>query len=157
MKVIVLQGIPGSGKSTLARKILDEVPDSYPCYRVIVSADNYFMRDGQYRFDKNELGNAHASCLRNFTKAMMASFNWPSSKDLLIVDNTNTILLDMAPYAQLALAFGAELEVLRVEVDPEAAAARNTHGVPTKKVLEMHERMMKLKLPARWNLRIHNG
>ena len=41
----------------------------------------------------------------------------------------------------LAQKHRADVVIIRVECDPEVAAARNTHGVPEAAVHGMHERM----------------
>ena len=47
-----MRGIPGSGKSTTAKKIAGETGK-------IHSTDNYFMVDGEYRFDPKKLKENH--------------------------------------------------------------------------------------------------
>lgn len=150
MKVVILRGIPGSGKSTLAKKLVADALKADSCFAKICSADNFFVdADGVYRFDARKLGEAHGACLRKFTNHL----EWcclDDKKDLIVVDNTNTTAMEMAPYAALALAFGAELEVITVNCDPSIAAARNTHGVPADKVRAMFDRLNGATLPKQW-------
>ena len=131
-----MQGVSGSGKSTYVKENLPRA--------VIFSADNYFLRNGEYKFDPKKLTEAHQWCMRQFTEACLFLANHPDAEpNLLVVDNTNTQLWEMAPYVQVAAAMGAEVEVIRCVVDPHLAARRNAHGVPETAVNGMHKRLEK--------------
>lgn len=147
MRVVILRGVPGSGKSTVAKSIVDPL-----AYIVTVSADNYFMEDGAYKFDRNKLDKAHGRCLREFVQEVYGY--WGRSPDLLIVDNTNTTVVEMAPYVAICNAYDVPFEVVTVDCDPALAAARNTHGVPVEKVWEMHRRLVAAQLPKKWPHRV---
>ena len=116
MKVVIMQGASGSGKSTY---IKDKHSDA-----VICSADHFFMEDGEYKFDPELLGAAHKACMYKFIQACQ------SGESVVVVDNTNTTRVEMAPYVSVAAAFGAEVEIVRCEASAEECADRNTHGVP---------------------------
>jgi len=150
MKVVILRGISGSGKSTLAAKLFKVLADSAPRgWCSIVSADNYFTKlNGDYVFDASKLGEAHKACLRGFHNRLGMV-----DQDLLIVDNTNTTALEIAPYAQLALAFGHEVNVITVECDIETAVARNVHSVPRVVIINQFKRLEAetKKLYKTWN------
>lgn len=133
MKVIVLIGVSGAGKSTYIKENFSVV-DIHGVY----SADHFFMKDGEYVFDPAKLPQAHKSCLRRFTEAVQKM----QGKGYLIVDNTNTSVMEMAPYCALALAYGHELELVAIHCDPVAAARRNVHGVPEVAVMRQHSRML---------------
>lgn len=135
-RVYVYCGIPGSGKSTAVAKAHSGAK--------ICSADNYFLVNGEYKFDPSKLPNAHGLCLRRFTAYVI------SGEPEIVVDNTNTTAVEIAPYAALALAYSAELKVITVTCDPEIAAARNIHGVPREAVLAMHRRLMAREMPPWW-------
>jgi predicted kinase len=127
MKATILIGTSGSGKSTWARS---------QCAKV-VSADNYFTGpDGVYRFDPRDLGKAHGACLNAYVDALRAG------KDV-IVDNTNTTLIEIAPYMALALATeGCEVEVRVFQIDPKVCASRNSHGVSMQTIEAMQARII---------------
>lgn len=131
MRVIIMQGVPGSGKSQYISKNLSHAK--------VFSADHYFMVSGEYKFDPLKLGEAHKLCLFKFVQELVKQ----QDDSVLVVDNTNTQLWEMAPYVQVAAAFGADVEVIRCVVSPDIAAARNTHGVPEKGVRAMHSRLEK--------------
>jgi len=135
LKVIVMQGVPGAGKSTYIKR-------KFPMAK-IVSADNYFINSetGNYEFKGELLGEAHAMCLRSFVEAVI---NWDNDiieDGFIVVDNTNCTAAEIAPYAQIALAYGHSLKVIHMDVDPKTAAARNLHGVEEQHVINMAEKI----------------
>jgi predicted kinase len=142
-KAVLLVGVSGSGKSTFAAR---EYPGA-----VTVSADHYFMVDGEYRFEGSKLGAAHRACLRGFVEAVQGGAG------CVVVDNTNTTLVELAPYVSLAMAYGYEVEVVRVRCPVEVAASRNTHGVGEGAVRAMDARiesMMATGLPPFWGVTV---
>ena len=141
----------------------------------LCSANHYFMVDGQYRFDPRQLPAAHAACLEKFVSAL----NGPEKRVTIlrgipgsgkstyclkngdrldiVVDNTNLSVSEVAPYAALALAYGKELEIVTLRVDPKLAAERNIHGVGEAGVQRMYDRMIESDAhefwPPWWNHR----
>lgn len=144
-------GIPGSGKSTLAKKNHPKVP--------ACSADDFFMEGDEYRFDRNRLGQAHGFCLRLYLNNILC-YKDSGIKFDIVVDNTNTTNIELAPYVALAQAYEIPLMIYTIKCDPELAASRNVHGVPRSSVLRMHERLMKRQLPSHWPhtwVEVNNG
>jgi predicted kinase len=143
MKVKILCGVSGSGKSTY---IKNHFPDADVC-----SADHFFLTDeGDYLFDPRKLPQAHAKCLRDFV--YLVSTTPHGDRVPVVVDNTNTTVGEVAPYAALALAYGHDLEIIIVQAEPGMAHSRNTHGVPVQGVMGQHNRLVKLadQLPPWW-------
>ena len=136
-QMTIVCGISGSGKSTLVRE-LD--PD------VICSADDFFMDGNDYNFDPTKLPKAHGECLRNNVAAMSGDFD-------IAIDNTNTSVAEIAPYAALALAYGYTLDIVIVECDVDKAHKRNTHGVPLQVIRGQADRLADLDLPPWWSVR----
>jgi predicted kinase len=129
MKVIILRGLPGSGKSHYI-SALNNVR--------VVSADHYFMKDGQYKFDPSRLSEAHNDCFRKFMEEVFVS-NADGISDVA-VDNTNISLMEMAPYVAYARAMDVEVEIVRISCDVETCAKRNVHGVPEEAIRSMARR-----------------
>lgn len=115
-KLIILRGLPGSGKSTLQKR---DYPDA-----VVASADQFFMVDGEYRFNPARLPEAHGTCCRTVIGALQVE------SPLIVVDNTAISVVEIAPYVLLAQAYGYDAEIITLCCDPAVAAARNLHGVP---------------------------
>lgn len=118
MKVIILRGAPGSGKSTFVRSLGEGV---------VCSADDFFLVDGEYRFNAKALGAAHEWCFNRFSEELR------NETPLVIVDNTNRATWEFSKYIDLAKSKGYDVEVVRFTAPVERAAdmaARNVHGVP---------------------------
>jgi dephospho-CoA kinase len=137
--VFIYTGIPGSGKTTvIGKRHRRTVP--------VCSADHWFMRlkQGVYNYVPAEIGQAHAACLRKFVGLVIEA-------DIdIVVDNTNTSVAEVAPYAALALAYGREVKIITVECDPEVAFARNVHGVPLQTIKAMHAQLEARVLAPWW-------
>ncbi len=146
-KVIIMSGIPGAGKSFEMKKQKDKY---YLRDIGVVSADNYFMVDGEYRFDPSKLGNAHGNCLRSFISNILEE-----TREIIIVDNTSSTCEELAPYIAIAMAYGYEVEVMTImcanEEEVARCHARNTHGVPLRGALAMHQRLLKRVPPLHWS------
>lgn len=126
-KLIILRGLPGSGKSRLALQHEGAV---------ICSADHHFEKeDGTYDFNPAELGRAHMLCQFKALDAMS------SGAPVVVIDNTNVRHWEYLIYQRMGDVFGYQQEVLpvggRSYDDVREYAARNVHGVPEMKILEM--------------------
>jgi predicted kinase len=137
-RVTILSGVPGSGKSTYARDFLK--PD------VTVSADNFFIRDGVYRFDPTKLTEAHRECYRRFLYAIR------SSDSHIVVDNTNLSAHEISPYWAVGDVYGFTVTIIRVRCDPEVAFKRQTHGVPRATFDRMVANFNKRDVLPWWNV-----
>lgn len=159
MKVIILSGVSGSGKSTLAQKFSSENGNA-----PIFSADSYFMKEGVYCFDPTKIGEAQGQCLRLFADTVVNATDWKALEDTIIVDNTNTTALELAPYVALAQAFGYKVEIHTIlvasPIDREkpweevselhAAWIRSTHGMPAAGMLMMADNISARTFPPYW-------
>jgi shikimate kinase len=146
MTVLILSGAQGSGKSTICQKIADAIPTN------LVSADQYFTSpEGEYRFDFARLGAAHAACMNRFIRAMQTVYN----DRVVIVDNTNSTVVEVAPYYLVAKAFDHTVVHLTISAEPAAAHARNLHGVPLAGVSATAARVEGLELPPFWEVDKH--
>jgi hypothetical protein len=145
MKVFIMRGVPGCGKSKWCKDYHNQMePGTYPYY---ASADLYMVDEaGKYEFKPERLPEVHDRCLRGYSDVVEAN-----SYDVAFVDNTNLRIWEIAPYYRLAEAYGHEVEIVQFTTHPEVAAARNTHGVPYWKVIEMYKGMD--PLPFWWMVR----
>jgi len=163
-KVVIMSGVSGSGKSKYAGTLLLDYVSSTGltveemmrlpkgdkrATSAYCSADMYFVgADGTYKFDVTKLSDAHGACMREFITACQ------NECEMVIVDNTNTTAVEIAPYILVAQAYGYEAEIITVmcesEDDIKAAAARNSHGVPFGGVMAQHKRLCGRELMPWW-------
>lgn len=141
MKVIVLSGISGAGKSTRVKKLKERF------VVVVVSADDYFMKDGVYQFNPKELTQAHAACFKSFLEAIQES---DPTVEYLVVDNTNLSVEEISPYMLAAAAYGLEAEIQTVVAPLSVAASRNVHGVPMTSSQNQWNKLQSRRLPPWW-------
>lgn len=118
MKLILVRGLPGSGKSTVARQF-----DG-----VHIEADEYFMINGEYRFDHTKLKQAHEWCQEKTREALKSRFT-------AVVSNTFTTLKELRPYFDIASEF---------DIVPNVIVAQgefgNIHNVPEETLEKMKAR-----------------
>lgn len=132
MKLILMRGVSGSGKSTLARKLAEDHQDS-----VIFSTDDYFMVGGKYVFEVSSLGKYHKLNQERARWAML------DRTPCVIIDNTNTQLWEMKPYAEAALEFGYEIEIHEPDPVPIEEIMRRQESRPDKNLnLETVQKML---------------
>lgn len=127
LQVIIMRGIAGSGKTTYVRK---HFPEAF-----VVSADHFFERDGEYRYDRVKAGEAHADCFARFCAAV------EQRKPLIVVDNTNTQRWEFERYLYHAIDHGYEVRTVALTCESDVAVDRNVHGVPKEAVYRMAQRM----------------
>lgn len=106
----LIRGVSGAGKTTLAAT-LEQLIDS-----VSISADDYFLVDGEYQFDVNKLYEAHNYCKQTTVIRMAQCYA------NVIVHNTFTTEKEMKPYLNAAQEYGYKVVSLVVE---------NRHGNPS--------------------------
>jgi predicted kinase len=109
--LIILRGIPGSGKSTLAQTLT----------KAVCTADDWFMRNGEYNWDYRNIGDAHAWCQRKCSRFMQVGV------DKIVVANTNITEKSMQPYVDMAEKFGYKIFYLIVE---NRHGNQSVHNVP---------------------------
>ncbi|XP_029008207.1 NEDD4-binding protein 2 [Betta splendens] len=128
--LVLLRGAPGSGKSSLARALLEDNQGG-----IILSTDDYFTQNGQYRFDPTFLGEAHEWNHKRAKEAFERGTN------PIIIDNTNMQGWEMRPYVVQALTHG--YKVLFREPDtwwknkPRELERRTSHNVPVETIRRM--------------------
>ena len=118
MKLILVRGLPGSGKSTIAREF-----DG-----IHLEADQYFMIDGEYKFDVNKLRQAHEWCQDQ-------TCLWLSKGFTVVVSNTFTTIKELRPYFDIAKDLGIVPNVIVAQGN-----FKNEHNVPEETLAKMRDR-----------------
>jgi predicted kinase len=129
MKVYILRGVSGSGKSTFASRLSKN--------KIVHSTDDYFYKNGKYRFDISKLEYFHKKNFEEFVKSLK------KRKRNVVVDNTNLLCSFANPYIQKAKEHG--YRVILVEFQPKGREfhyKRNVHRVP-KSVISYQIKMFK--------------
>lgn len=161
--MLIMRGWPGCGKSTYARQIAKQLSDTNPDVRVF-STDDYFMIDGEYKFDPAKIVTAHQWNIQRCD-----DFCRDHSDGVAIVDNTNIKVEHMQPYIDIAAKYNAKqvcqvipysvqvvsrwgrntTGVIRDFIDEvlDLHASRNAHGVPDSVVRNMYETWEDIDLP----------
>lgn len=117
-KAYIMRGVSGSGKSTKAKELAGSIGK-------IHSTDEYFMKDGVYKFDPRFLGPNHKRNLAAFKDSL--NRNVP----IVVCDNTNSRHWEYKEYIEAAQNHGYEVEIVQMpHPDPVVAAKRNLHKVP---------------------------
>ena len=120
-ELILLRGLPGAGKSTLAKTIGG----------IHIEADQYFMENGEYKFDATKIKLAHGWCKLRVEHAM------EDGLDRVVVSNTFTQEWEMKPYFELAEKYGYRVFSLIVE---NRHYGINLHDCPADKIEVMKNR-----------------
>ncbi|XP_017785673.1 PREDICTED: uncharacterized protein LOC108568847 [Nicrophorus vespilloides] len=145
--LIMLRGLPGSGKSYLANKIVQEsIGNNCTLSDHILSADDYFYSNGNYKYDGKYITEAHRW---NQTRAHRLMHDGVSP---IIIDNTHTQMWEMKPYCIWGVQYGYMIEIMEPDTpwafNERELTKRNKHAVPRSKIRDMLDRYEK-------NLTVH--
>lgn len=126
----ITRGISGSGKSTLAKSLAPK--------ENIFSTDDFFMIDGEYKFDPSQLGKYHKMNQNRVEEAIKNGIS------PIVIDNTNTQGWEIKPYVMLADKYGYAVELKEPNTpwrfDSKELAIKNSHGVPEDSIKRMIDR-----------------
>src|SRR5574337_937540 len=126
--LILTIGCAGSGKTTYAERLTRKLNAIFGLRVADCCADDYFVKDGKYNFDRNKLGQAHNYCRETAQKYMR------SGVDCLVVHNTSTTYKERKPYHELAKQWDYRVVERRIgKTDEESIklyTQRNLHNVP---------------------------
>lgn len=117
----IIRGLPGSGKSTLARRIVHKSRHR--------EADMYHMVDGEYRFDRSKVKDAHSWCLCEIQKLV------ESDVADCAVSNTFTMRWEYQPYIDCAKSHGYDVQIIECH-----GFWGNKHCVPDETLKRMADR-----------------
>jgi predicted kinase len=146
-KLCIIRGLPGSGKSCLAKVIKQEASITYDTQPVICSTDNFWDKEtGTYNYRPHLLDIAHGWCRGIVCDEML------HQRELIILDNTNTTFKEIAPYLELAAAFGYDVDIFEPtnpwSKDPNECVKRCTHNVPLTIIQKMAERWENISITS---------
>jgi predicted kinase len=127
----IVRGVPGSGKSTFAKTLGG----------THFETDNYFMIDGEYKFDFTKIKEAHNWCQSEVSNAMLLNYT-TGINEKIVVSNTFTQEWEMEPYFEMAKEWGYTVFTVVVE---NRHGGENQHGVPEDK-LEIMRNRFEIKL-----------
>lgn len=125
--LLLIRGIPNAGKSFLAELIAENKN------AIICEADQYFMVDGEYKFDANKLNLAHNFCKNKAEKGMR------DNVDLVIVSNTSSTDREINVYKELAEQYNYIFISIIVE---NRRGGKSIHNVPAETILKMRDRFV---------------
>ncbi len=136
--VVILRGVPGSGKSFLATNSIEYRND--PSQLAVCSADEYFIKDGVYKFVPELIPDAHEYCLQKFLRLV-------SNSKFVIVDNTNSQLWEYQIYKYLCEILHICVHVLEIPCPTNFIASkfrsRNVHNIDSTAVKNTMQRWEK--------------
>lgn len=131
--LFLVRGLPGSGKSTVGKLI--ENSNHY-------ETDAFFIKDGEYKFDPNQLQEAHKWCKDQVEQDMKDHEELRGEfadkvENYITVSNTFTQEWEMKPYYELAQKYGYDVISLIVENRHNGV---NIHNVPQETMEKMKKR-----------------
>jgi predicted kinase len=137
--IVITIGAAGAGKTTYAERLTKKLNGIFGLRVADCCADDYFVKDGKYNFDRNKLGQAHGYCKDQARKYMR------SGVDCLVVHNTNTTHKERKPYHEMATEWDYRVVERRIGGTDEASiklyAQRNLHSVPEENIRAMANRI----------------
>ena len=122
VRLVLVRGLPGSGKSTLARAIAVHLGFIH------IEADQYFEREGPYRFELARLPEAHAWCQRQAAEHLARGA-------AVVISNTFVTLWELAGALGLAEMYTAPCRLIEAR-----GAWPNLHAVPDEVLAQMRLR-----------------
>ena len=122
----IVRGLPGSGKSTFAKSLGG----------VHFEADQFFMVDGEYKFDGSKIKDAHKWCQNEVNTAMILNHT-ANLNNVIVVSNTFTQEWEMENYYRLAYEYGYQIFSFIVE---NRHGGKNVHNVPSYKLESMKDK-----------------
>lgn len=123
--VFLIRGLPGSGKTTYANHVLKA--------EVICEADDYFTRNGVYKFNPEQLTDAHNACFNKFVEAV-------KHNKKTAVCNTFSRYWELKKYIEFCKSNNIKFIIIKMN-----SQYNNVHGVPESAVENMRKRWERVK------------
>lgn len=147
--LIILRGLSGSGKSTLGKEIrAEKLRNGAQC--ALLSADDFFMKNGEYCWQEDKLYAAHKSCQRKTETCMKKEL------ETIIIDNTNIRKQEMLPYVQLAREYNYFVTIREPntpwKTDINQLEFRNVHGLNQTQLAKQKQNWYKTTATELWKL-----
>ena len=133
--LILVRGVSGAGKSSVADCIAAGRDQWHPV--PVFSTDDYFMVNGEYKFDGEKIPQYHKLCQADVEEAMK---DW--NINTIVVANTFTTEWEMEPYFKLAKKHDYNVHTIIVE---NRHGSKSIHNVPSK-VITMQKERFNIKL-----------
>jgi predicted kinase len=105
----IVRGVPGSGKTTFCKNQLGVKP---------YEADDFFMINGKYCYDRKKIKMAHYFCRQNVKQALK------KGNPIVAVANTFVKKFMLEKYIQMAKTYGYRVEIIIMKGNYE-----NVHNV----------------------------
>lgn len=135
--MVIMKGLQGSGKSFICSKLKQMYSKAVVC-----SADFYFMKDGEYKFNADKLKLAHDECYQSAKQAAI------SGAPMIIIDNTNIQAWNYRNYVNLSKCHHYTPLIIEPQTpwakDPKQLAIKNTHGITQE---QLEKRLVKYEPP----------
>lgn len=131
-QLIIIRGVPGCGKSTFAKLIGSGSGSAY------IEADMYFVKNGEYKFDLNKLGEAHKWCQNKVEYYMTIGSHLDYPLSTIVVSNTSTSQYELKPYFELAEKYGYQVHVL---IKENYHDGKDIHNVPEENLIRMENKL----------------
>lgn len=129
----ILRGLPGTGKDEVSNYLYQgHNPDSV----IILSTDQFFIKDGKYQFDKTKLQEAHKATWDAFKSAIS------SNAQVIIINNTNVKKFHYSHYVDYAQRHGYLTSIVAIpanDTSDRELASRNTHNIDQGTISKMRK------------------
>lgn len=123
--VYFIRGESGLGKTTLAKKMAKAWNLAH------IEADQYFMKDGEYEYDRSKIGDAHGWAQEELAKHVKAC-------QPCVVSNTFIQLWELRGY--LECCSNTRIVVITLLKEGERREYKNVHGVDDEHVQKQSKR-----------------